>query len=635
MARFTENVDKHIARYVSQVEYMTARQNRSKRKDEFEAYLNMFDAIRSEKDYDWQSDIFVPEFPVHMLTQSALDVSQYFMTRDFVEVYIQDPSPEAKAAAEATKECLNRTLNRRDLYHYPKFVRSKLLNHLLGEVWIYCWWEKKRERQQTGERVDNIPLDVDVNGQPMVSELQIPATKPERVPVYEDVTVQDQFNYEVLDPRNVFTDSGYAYSAQHKRFIIIRAERTLEELKTEEVAFGYFNLEQLEEVRPADKTDAKRETYEESNEDSEVSNLPGGQPFEILRRFGKYWFSPDGDPGISEDGKKVEGATLHEGVITVAQNGSQSWLIGFSRLPHRDAYGNVFRPIIRGLCYIHPTKDGGVGDGKYARELQVGINDTFNLSNDRTRLATMPTLKGRKYVTEETDSIYFEPGHVMEMENPNEDLVEFQIQDNIQGAMQQLGFLSTKLQETDAVYPTTMGQLPAEASTTATAVAEAGTKSSTRSQYKSITFEYTFLTELYWMILQMTYAYADPETGHQLMGDKVFDFNPNLDFYYKPVSQAIETDISKNSKITRWTNILGQIVNVQHPDAPKIFNFVFLEIVKLMGDEYENVMGSLLDPTKAMMPAQTTGGAPGPSVSNQYRIPQSGGEQQAREVMSG
>ena len=40
--------------------------------------------------------------------------------QDFVEVYLEDEGPESKKAADAAKELINRTLNRRNLYHYNR-----------------------------------------------------------------------------------------------------------------------------------------------------------------------------------------------------------------------------------------------------------------------------------------------------------------------------------------------------------------------------------------------------------------------------------------------------------------------------------------------------------------------------------
>ena len=120
-------------------EYDTAKTNRVA--EEYESYIDLLDSERGEKDYDWMSDIRLPEFISHMLTQSSIDVEQYFKTRDFTEVYIEDEGDEALANAEASKELINRTLNQKHLNHYLKYVRGKNINHLLGYVYAICWWE--------------------------------------------------------------------------------------------------------------------------------------------------------------------------------------------------------------------------------------------------------------------------------------------------------------------------------------------------------------------------------------------------------------------------------------------------------------------------------------------------------------
>ena len=182
-------------------------------------------------------------------------------------------------------------------------------------------------------------------------------------------------------------------------------------------------------------------------------------------------------------------------IMTFVKSGGTKKLIGFHsarKAGFVDSDGNTYRPLIRGLCYIHPSLDKGVGDGKYAREVQKAIDDTFNVSNDRTMLATLPTLKGKKYVTEDTDSIYMEPGHVMELEN-TDDVQEMIIQDNTQAAMGQLALLFRKMDQATAIFPTTMGDVPGESTTTATAVAGATAMSGRRGNYKAMTFEHTAL----------------------------------------------------------------------------------------------------------------------------------------------
>jgi len=617
--KFDEKVEQQLAKIVIDNEYAVAQANQGQDIEDFQSYLDMFDAIRSEKDYDWMSDIFIPEFPSHMLTQSSIDVAQYFQTRDFVEVYVMDKSDEATAAADSTKELVNKSLNRRGLYHYQKYVRGKLLNHLVGSVWAECWWEQDIKQNLMGYQVnEETGLDDETKG------------------VYDYEIRKDHFNYDILDPRNVFTDNTYKYSAQDKDWIIIRSETNLQKLQKEAERNGYFNLNLLKSVKAEGTSDTKTETTDKDNPQMEYLNKIGN-PWDKLKRYGKHWVK-DGKPGIDEDGEILDGATLEEVVMTFIKKGSDKILIGFNEQQYMDTSGNPYRPVIRGICYVHPTKDAGAGDGKYARELQIGINDTFNLGNDRTRLATIPTMKGKKYVTEDSDSIYFEPGHVMELEDPTTDLMEFKIQDNIQGALQQLGVLTNKMQQATSIFPTTMGDMPNMASTTATAVAGAESQTGKRTNYKSMSFEYTFLCELYWMIQQMTYSFAKPETGAKLMGAKVYNFNPNYDFYFKPLSQSIETDQAKAVKIQRWTTVLQTVVQINHPDAVKLVNFIMGELAELMGKEFANFADKLLN---QQIPIQTqSAGTPEGQTdinapSNQNMIPQGAMQAVTRGAIGG
>lgn len=589
--RFNETIEIQLTGIIYN-EYTVSKQNRAFDISDFEACVDLFDNERYEKEYDWQSDIPIPEFASQMLTQASIDVAQYFQTRDFVETYIQDPSDEALLAADASEELLNRTLNRRDLYHYQKFVRAKSLNNISGEIYAECGWERTETK--------------------------------------------DQFWYDILDPRNVFTDNKYCYSLQDKDYVIIRTEKTFDKLKREAGRHGYFNLDLLKDIKADSDTETKRETRDRDDGTTVTPQNKVTENFDILKRYGLYWISDDGSPGLDESGEIKEGAELKEVIMTIAMNKGTRILIGFHETPYIDANYNPFKPIIRGMCYIHPTRDKGIGDGHYARPLQIAINDTFNVSNDRTMLATMPTMKGKKFVTDDADSIFWAPGHLIELNEPD-DLQEMQIADNIQGAMSQLGLLINKMQQTTSIYPTTMGDVPRDSSTTATAVQGANQRSNQRSNYKSLTFEYTFLNELYWMIQQMTWTFAKPETGIDLMGDKVFNFNPSLDYFYKPLSQSIETEESKAAKIKQWTTILQTIAASQHPDMPVIFNYVIAQIVTLMGDEFINFSDKFLSPDHPMQ--ETTQGTPqneqtngGPS--NQYLLPQGNQEIQAREAMN-
>lgn len=555
--------------------------------DDFEAAIDLFENERVERDYDWMSDIPLPEFAAQMLTQSSLDVAQYFQTRDFVETYIQDPSDEALLAADAAEECINRTLNQKHINYFQKFVRAKTMSNIGGRAITKCWWNKTLQR----------------------------------------------FNFEVIDPRNVTMDKKYCYSLQEKDWITIRCAKNIEELRGMKGRYGYFNLDKLEKVESMGQTESKQKTTDRDEEiQPQIPETSTPKDWDIYERYGKFWYLDKG-PGIGIDGKKLDGAKYEECVITIAKYKSHKVLIGFHLQPYKCSLGRRYRPLIRGLCYIHPTRDNGVGDGKYARPLSIALNDTFNMSNDRVRLATMPTLKGNKHVTEDTDSIYFEPGHVMEL-NTIDDIDEIRIEDNINGALTQMGILTQKMQQITSIFPPQMGG-EAAGTQTATEIANVERNSNTRTNYKNMTWEYTFLNELYWMILQMTWQFATQETGFNLMGDKAYEFNPNFDFFYKPLSQTIETEFSKNNKIRHLTNMMQMVASSQHPDMPTIFNYILGKIMILMGDEWENIADKFLGEDVPLAP-QPEGPAPaglppGIGPSNQQGIPQTGMEIATRQ----
>ena len=651
--RYDPAIEQQVVAQLLNREYYPAKTAKSDEDADFQSYLDLFDNVRTEKDYDWMSDISIPEFATHELTQAAMAADQYFQTRDFVEVYLQDEGEPAKLASEAAKECLNRTLNQRHLYHYPKFMRQRLINNLKGSVVLHCWWEQERRPVVLGFETKRIDLDVDVHGNPITDATQqTPATTEAVFPVMGEEAVIDRFNYDVLDPRNVFTSPEYAYSLQQKKWVIVRSEKTYQELLERKAANGYINLECLKRTRPSVNTETSRETTEldrRSVQTQQASALDVNRPYDILERSGRMWCKVtkraevtgtpiEVEPGVDLHGQPVEGAEFLEGISTVAMSEGNGTLIRFQVTPYISATGEPYRTLIRGLCYVHPVKDGGAGDGQYSRDLAVAANDTLNMSNDRTMLATMPTLKGKRYSTEDNPTIFFAPGHKMDLEHPD-DVQEFKISDNIQGAMEQLSIMLGKMQQVNAVFPPQMGATPSVASTTATAIGSADQHGTVRSNFKSLTFENTCLSEFYWMILQMTWTFALPETGVKLMGQKVLSFNPKLEYTYRPLSQSIESEQSKARKIQHWKDVLGYVIQVQHPDAVKVFNYVLGQIASFMGDEFVNFKQALLDAATPMQtqggPGQASPGAGGTPMSNQSSVPQSLGEQSARLAASG
>lgn len=615
-------MEEHIINKTIDGELRVAKQNNVDRGDSFDSYVGMFENMREEKDYDWQSDIAIPEFTSQILTQSSLDVNTYFAQRDFVEVYMQDESDEAMAKAQAAKELINRTLNDKRLYHYQKFVRGKVINHLNGHAFAVCKWIKKKRKGIIGEKIELVPTGKDINGDDILNEGQLPGYDVKTVQVEGDVTVEDRFDYDFIDPRNVFVDDTYSYSMQQKEWIYIRTEQSLYDLKQQADEMGYTGLDEI--GKPETETETSKESYNSRAQKTKTAEPVDGK-YDVYDRYGKFWVvdAEDGvKPGIGQDGKPLDNAELKETIITFIVSGSTKKMIRFELNKFMGADGKPYRPIIRALCYIHPTTDGGIGDGAVVGELQTAINDTFNISNDRVRLATIPVLKATKNTVEDNTTLFIQPGHVME-EYEKDDIRELQISTDITGTVTQMSMLIQKMQQATAINPPAMGQLPALASTTATAVAGAEQHTNMRNSYKSMTFEYTFLTELYCMIQMMTYQFADADTAMKLMGEKVYNFDPYADYYYKPVSQAIESESSKAVKRKELMQMFGFAAQTGQQEP---VNYLFKKYLEYLGDDFQNFGKHMF---KEPMGGDQVGNAEQPT-SNQYGNMQSGLEQYAR-----
>ena len=598
-----DQVENQITKIVIDSEYQTAKTNKDNAITGYESLLDMLECRRNEKDYDWMSDNFIPEMNSIILTDCSQWANQYFQSRDFIEVKLDGESPEEMQKARGAKKLINKTLNLRDIYYYPKYMRARMINALFGEVYILSRWEqdidsfkvKQKQRVRTGK---------DIAGLPITTTTQIPTFEDKEVEVTKFKIKKDQFNFEVLDPRNVFTDNKYCYSAQQRDWIIVRYESSYEELKNNEERNEYINLDRVRDaIKRPEETETSRDSYNKNQNNTPLTNTPV-KSFDVLDRYGLFWAIPEDNlgaypveakPGISESGEVLEGAQLLEMIITYALIGNQKIMIRFRPTDCIDNLGNPFKPIAKGICYIHPAHDMGLSDGKNMRELQICVNDVWNMGQDRVKLATLPTFIGRKYSLEDNSTVYMEPEHVIEVEDPG-DLKELQIRDNINGAIQSLGILTSKMQQVTSIYPTTMGGLPDKASTTATAVAGADSRTNARANYKSLTFEYTFLQEFYWLILQMTHRFMKSETAIRIMGDDAYYFDANANYTYSPVSSNIESEYNKNKKISQLDQNIGRLSGLVKglPELIPIIAKMQAMIFTLQGEENQE-FGHLID----------------------------------------
>jgi len=389
-----DDVERHIAKQIKK-EWDTEDANSSFSNSEFEAVIDLLECKRTEKNYEWLSDVFFPEYPSILLTESSQWANQYFSSREYVDVYLEGDGPDDQKKCAIVKKLLNKTLNRRGLYHYHKYMRGRTINSTAGVVYAVCGWDQELIETVVGTR--KVP-----DGGEMVlpNGMTVPTFREEEVT--QDQPLRDHFEYDIVDPRNVRTSNTYCYSVQEKEWITFISEESYETLKMNEESHGYINLDKVKECL-ASKNPSETETSKRSyNKDDQAQKVdkPVSRMGDVLTRYGKMWAvvkerDDYGNPtqieyGYDDLGEIKEGAEIIEGISGIFVHGSNEILIRFQATPFIDSTGNPYKPVLRGLCYIHPTKDNGMSDGKYARESQVALNDTINISNDRVKLATLP-----------------------------------------------------------------------------------------------------------------------------------------------------------------------------------------------------------------------------------------------------
>lgn len=634
MPKITDKIEKMVLANAL-AEFEIDEQNHSKDNEDFEVHMNLFNLIGDQPEEDWMANIYLPEFYGEIVTQASIEAAQEFQRRDFVAVYHESKKPEHMAAAEADKELINRTLNQPHVHYFQKRMRASGLKNITGKVYYKCWWERKITKFTVTENQTE-ELDIDVDGEPMVSDEQIAQRITLPVEIEKEHIVYDRWNIDVLDSRNVFCSPEYTYSLQDKRRVTIRFDTDIGEMEDNQDIMGYINLDKARKALKKDSTvdtDTKKGDDFDEPQEYQFTQL---KPIMMLETYKKEWVKVNANgmditPGFDSRGEREKGAVLMEIIKCIAHVGETKVLVRYQRNKNRDPFGNAYRPITKGICYIHPTSDLGVGDGKASRGPQTAMNDVFNMGVDKLRIALNPVVKaGTASASEFRDTWEFAPRAVWEAYNPD-DLKEMVMDDNISGAMALTQFFKSEQNQVTATSPQSQGVLPL-ASTTATATADAAARTDARSHYKGLTNSHTALNEIYRFIKWQTFQYARPETAQKLMGEKVFEFDPYADHAFKIVTEAIETNESKINKINLYNQQFQQVAAIGNPGTLGILNKILAKQARLLGDEYEESLEGLFN-EKAEFQPTSGGGTPavaGQPTTNQTGLIQSPQEQSVR-----
>lgn len=650
-------------------ELSVAKRNQDPVFEQFDDYYKMLHCVSMSDIQDIASDLVLPEFPSRVLTIIGDFVGRYFSSRDYVDVYSQSEDPKDVQEAKASKNLLNNLLNKKDVYYFHKIVRAMMFVCTCGYSVIKGNYVQKIKSVQVGSHEETIYLK-DEQGNPIDEEgrlfedefSQTMATTQEEVPDYEDRVEKDYPNFDIYPNHDVYWSPEYAYSLNDKRWVIFRTYATLSKLFEDAELCGYFNLDVL---RKMEQDNESHVIIKEGINKHIVDYKEGDEPepeqgsmktYQIYERWGMMIASAkerdeDGkptviDPGFDKNGKILKDAEWVECItswVATKNQDNPELLIRFQASPYSR------RPMCRLLCYIDSIEDRGFSDAEFVIGPVNAINDTLNISNFRTRLATTPAFKAKR-ATGIPAKIKVSPQTAIELENL-EDLAELKIADNIQGSLQQIGLLSSGIDRAMSVSPVRMG-VGGDRRETATVGAMMDQNANTRAALRTTTLEFVGLGDLYDMVLSLCNDFMLPETLVELIGPELAQaYNPKREDHFKPVSQALETEQSKRFKSTTIDQLLGRIVAFPNPKTPMVINYLIGMWLDVIGGEFKHFKRYMFeeDPETNLLYQIVTGakgsqtGAPTPNapvgpegaVQNQQGLPQGGMEQMIRGLMGG
>jgi len=656
-APFKDDVQQAMLSWLDD-EFTVAKKNMESFHADFDEFDDLIHCQRDPKE-DYEPDIFLPEFTSRLLAQVSDFVARYFASRDLVDTACEFDNPVDVGEAKASKKLLNYLLNAKDAYYYHKLLRLIMTLWPNGFAVIKGGYEQEVVQELVGyepsqeyalnESGDILATDGLAYNDPYTQQ---PLQETTQKPVYQDKVVKDTPTFDLYPIQNVFYDNKYDYTLQTKDYVIFKDEnKSLDDLRKDAGRMGYFNLDRLEQKESEYHTQNATAGDKTYNKDGKFSpqDKTVSLNYTLLERWGK-WFvvvqerDEQGKPlkykpGIDREGNIDDKAEHLECIITyavcdVSEVGKE--LIRFQVSPHSK------RPMVRFLCYVDAIRDSGFGDGETCRELQVATNDTFNLSLYRTMLATKVGFKGKRWAGID-ENVKVTPERAVLLENV-EDLVPFEIRDDIQGGMYQMNTLSDRMDDAMGSGANQRG-MPADRRETATVGSIMERRAEMRIGLKSTTLEYIGFTEFYDMLLTLCNDFMLPQTLANILGPDVQFYNPGREDKFIPVSQSLETEESKNFKVKMWDQVLGRIVNFPNPKTAMAINYILGQILETMGGDFKHFKKWMLEENPEanmlyMLATGSSGGAPtanmagGPGQpSNQRGFQQSGQEQMARRTM--
>lgn len=483
--------------------FSMSQQWREAQKTKWDRYYNLYRGVLDEKDYPWQSNIFVP-YPF-----STVETLVPRLTSQKPQIDVMPVEPEDSEKAKVMNDLIDfQWVNMNAHIWMPEAVRSMLI---YGTVILKCYWKKEVEKKQVFENV--------LDGENVDPDLQAELGQ---VKVENEVVTYDAPCVDVVDLYDFFIDPR-ATTIENAEYVIHRTYRSLDYLKDKQKQGIYKNINLVENTTNRTVADDEKEVRRSAAGYNDPSYYtPDDNQIEII----EYW----------EDGR----------VISVA---NRSVIIRDEENP----YEHGKKPFTSCVMIKVPHEFYGIGILEPVETLIYELNDRRNQRMDNVTLTLNKQWIVLNGANVDEDELISTPGGVIHSDRPD-GVTLVQQSDVTSSSYQEETLIKADIQQTTGVSDFTQGVgSDALANDTATGISLIQEAGNARFKAIALNIEEMMLRKIGEMMVAMNLQYMTQETVMRIVGQDGATFvnvspeeiRGNFDVMIKagstlPVNDAVE-----------------------------------------------------------------------------------------------
>ena len=513
-------------------------------------YSQFRNYLQLDETWAWQSRVAIPEAFTIIWTLLPTIMESMLAQPPFIRV--QPLRPDTVEGSKFAENLLSNQLSRighdqEGIYMVMLKVWQDALLYGNGFYDLFWRFDEGVQRRRI-PKFNEEPIQIE---DPTVGLIELP---PGTIFLgYEQVeavaTVYDDPDIDIVDWKDVYADPWGTGVQAPSRYVITRQTWTEEQGASFENDPGYKNIDRLVYTETGVSSDPQLQDWRKDVDEIQygIANTGnGGQFAEILkaqysRKDGKHW---------------REWWTLIGNRVTIIFDGP-------------NPYHHEKRSLIKASCFVLPHRFYDTGALEPVEDLNDGINQGYNQFEDVKTMKLNPMFEVTPGMYDDLDdefqgSLPSIPGLLLRKPTSNDNISTVNVAGDIQPAIQDLNFLSERRKIATGTGDVVSGSLPAQRKETATAVAAAESRASSRHRTLMKTLYYTSFRPLADRIISMNHQFKDTEEFVQVPGsseefmqifmeDIPFDglaFEPNMTFI---------SGITKEIKARQLQELLVQI----------------------------------------------------------------------------